>query len=279
MTNILEAVYNIATQTSPILSSKSYGQNRVNSQGAALENYIKEAFAGTFHIKDEEEKLKVFSDKFSWLGSQNHPPDIMIKGGDAIEVKKIQSADSSLSLNSSYPKPNISSSSSMITKKCAGCENWDVKDLIYCIGHVYDKYLKSLWIVDGSIYAAKTATYQEIKRQISEGIATIENANFSKTKELGRLNSVDPLGITSLRIRGMWQIQNPSKVFDYLNIDSSGGFQLICLIPINKYYSMPIESREKIENLSISGFKSDVVKIKDPNNSTKLIDCVMLTIV
>lgn len=279
MTNVLEAVYNIATQKDYTLSSKSSGSNRVNSLGVALENYIKDAFAGTFHIKDEEEKLRVFNQKFSWLGSQNHPPDIMIRGGDAIEVKKIQGAGSSLALNSSYPKSNITSSSPMITKECVSCEAWDVKDLVYCIGHVSHNCLKSLWIVDGSIYAAKNETYQEIKRKISSGISTIANAHFSETKELGRLNNVDPLGITSLRIRGMWQIQNPSKVFDYLNIDSRNEFQLICLIPVSKYNSMPTKSREKIENLNTPEFRSDIVEVKDPNNSTKLIDCIMLTII
>ena len=75
--------------------------------GAYLENYIKDSFANTFEVKDEQKRLEIFSEKFSWLGNQNHPPDIMIKGGDAIEVKKTQSARSDLALNSSYPKPNI----------------------------------------------------------------------------------------------------------------------------------------------------------------------------
>ena len=68
------------------------GRNRANGMGEALENYIKDAFAGTFGISDELQKMKTYNQKFSWLGSQNNPPDIMIKGGDAIEVKKTQSA-------------------------------------------------------------------------------------------------------------------------------------------------------------------------------------------
>ena len=34
---------------------------------------------------------------------------------------------------------------------------------------------------------------------------------FAETKELGRVNQVDPLGITNLRIRGMWQIETQEK--------------------------------------------------------------------
>ena len=41
--------------------------------------------------------------------------------------------------------------------------------------------------------------------------------NLSETKELGRKNKIDPLGISSLRVRGMWIFQTPQKIFEYLN--------------------------------------------------------------
>ena len=88
MINILDAIYNIVTY--PIFDIKSHysGKNRTNSVGEALETYIKDAFVNTFEIENEKERLKQFNKNFSWLGNQNHPPDIMIKGGDAIEAKK-----------------------------------------------------------------------------------------------------------------------------------------------------------------------------------------------
>ena len=104
MTNILEAIYNIVNQKNFEIRAMYSGRNRANGMGDALENYIKDAFAGTFGVSDELQKMQTYNQKFSWLGSQNNPPDIMIKGGDAIEVKKTQSANSSLALNSSYPK-------------------------------------------------------------------------------------------------------------------------------------------------------------------------------
>ncbi|CAI2186569.1 19699_t:CDS:2 [Funneliformis geosporum] len=36
------------------------------------------------------------------------------------------------------------------------------------------------------------------------------------TVELGRYNEIDPLKITDLRIRGMYQVKHPKEVFDYL---------------------------------------------------------------
>ncbi|AFM03519.1 NgoPII restriction endonuclease [Bernardetia litoralis DSM 6794] len=276
MTNILEAIYAIIQN--PIFEIKSFytGRNRANSVGDALENYIKDAFANSFHINDEKERMKLFNENFSWLGSQNNPPDIMIKGGDAIEVKKTQTANTNLALNSSYPKSNINSSSPMITQSCKNCEEWTEKDLIYCVGHTTDTTLKSLWMVYGNIYAAGHETYERIKNTISEGIDTIPNVEFAETKELGRVNKVDALGITNLRIRGMWQIQNPRKVFSYLHIPTEKKFELICIIPTSNYNSFDKSSKNKIESINKVGFTIQDEKVKDPNNLAKLIDCKLI---
>jgi hypothetical protein len=276
MTNILEAIYNIVDQKNFEIRAMYSGRNRANGMGDALETYLKDAFAGTFGITDEIEKMKIFNQEFSWLGSQNNPPDIMIKGGDAIEVKKTQSGNSSLALNSSYPKTDLRSSSPMITKECKECENWTVKDLIYCVGHTSDTSLKSLWMVYGNSYAAKHETYLRIKTTISGGIKTIPDVVFADTKEIGRVNRVDPLGITNLRIRGMWQIENPRKVFNYLHETNEKDFELVCIIPTEKYNSFPRESRTKLEGIIENGFSVENKHIKDPNNPAKLIDVKLI---
>lgn len=276
MTNILEAIYNIVNQKNFEIRAMYSGRNRANGMGDALENYIKDAFAGTFGVSDELQKMQTYNQKFSWLGSQNNPPDIMIKGGDAIEVKKTQSANSSLALNSSYPKTDLRHSSPMITKECKDCEDWTVKDLIYCVGHTTDTSLKSLWMVYGNSYAANHETYQRIKTTISNGVKTIPDVVFADTKELGRVNQVDPLGITNLRIRGMWQIENPRKVFNYLHETTDKDFELVCIIPNEKYSSFPKDSRTKLEKLKENGFSIEDKQIKDPNNPAKLMDCKLI---
>lgn len=276
MTNILEAIANIINHKDFKIRVLYAGRNRANSMGDAFENYIKDAFANTFLTSIERDRMKIFEQKFSWLGSQNNPPDIMIKNGDAIEVKKIQNAKSSLALNSSYPKADLRQNSPMMTKECRQCEDWSVKDLIYCVGHTSDIELKSLWMVYGSIYAAKQETYQRIKNTISDGIKTIPNIIFSETKELGRVNQVDPLRITNLRVRGMWQIENPRRVFNYLHETINTNFELVCIIPLNKFYTFPAESKSKIENIRAKGFSTSIEKVKDPNNPAKLIDCKVI---
>jgi len=276
MTNILEAIVNITNDNLVAIKNHYSGRNRANNVGEALEMYIKDAFANTIQEQDDQLKNSKFNQVFSWLGNQNHPPDIMIRGGDAIEVKKTQSANSDLALNSSFPKSNILSSSNMITQECRTCENWSEKDLIYCVGHTSDHSINTLWMVYGNIYAAKQETYQIIKQKITDGINQIPNVELAETNELGRVNRVDPLGITNLRIRGMWQIQNPRRVFNYLHT-ASGTFELVVLIPLNKYKSFPKESIDKIENLGNSKLKISNVQVKDPNNPANLIDTKLIT--
>ena len=276
MTNILEAIINIATN--PILNIKSHysGRNRANNIGEALETFVKDAFANTIQASDELTRMAKYNEVFSWLGNQNHPPDIMIRNGDAIEVKKTQSVNSDLALNSSYPKSNIQSNSNMITQDCKNCEEWIEKDLIYCVGHTDDEIVNSLWMVYGNIYAAKHETYQIIKKKITDGINEIPNVELAITNELGRVNRVDPLGITNLRIRGMWQIQNPRRVFNYLHLQSENKFELVAIIPTEKYNSFPSDSINKIEKLGNENLIIKNIQVKDPNNPANLIEAKLI---
>lgn len=276
MTNILEAICNIAQNPITEIRNHYSGRNRMNSVGEALETYIKDAFANTILEEKELQKIEKYNKVFSWLGNQNHPPDIMIKGGDAIEVKKTQSANSDLALNSSYPKSSVIANSKMITNECRNCEEWTEKDLIYCVGHTSDTEIKSLWLVYGDLYAAKHETYQIVKEKITQGINEIPDVQFAETNELGRVNRVDPLGITNLRIRGMWQIQNPRKVFSYLNIPQNKDFQLVSILSEEKYNSFPKASRDKIENLICNNFKIQDIKVKNPNNPANLIKAKLI---
>lgn len=275
MTNILEAIVNIANN--PVVEIRNHyrGRNRANNVGEALEMFVKDAFANTIIEHDEQVKNLKFNENFSWLGNQNHPPDIIIRQGDAIEVKKTQSANSDLALNSSYPKSNIQSNSNMITQECRTCENWTEKDLIYCVGHTTDDSINSLWMVYGNIYAAKHETYQIIKQKITDGINEIPNVELAETNELGRVNRVDPLGITNLRNRGMWSIQNPRRVFRYLHTTGET-FEIVAIIPTDKYNSFPIDSKKRIENLGDPKLNILDVEVRDPNNPANLIKAKLI---
>ena len=276
MTDILQAIANIINNPIPDLLShyKSTSNNRINAVGDALEEFIKDAFANTLTETNLGRKAKIYSDTFSWLGNKNHPPDLIIKNGDAVEVKKIDSSKSQIHLNSSYPKSKLFANSPMITKDCRSCEDWSEKDIIYTIGIFRAKKLHLLWMIYGDCYAASSEYYERIKNTISAGVKTIPSIEFSESKELGRVNKVDPLGITYLRIRGMWGIDNPCKVYNYLDIncDPNYDFKLIAICSENKYLSLPHKSRIAIESISNHQLKINQEQIKSPNNPAKMVN-------
>lgn len=269
--NIIDAIINIVKN--PILELKEYSisHNRANSMGEALEEYIKDVFSGTLFEKDENKRMEIISEVFSYLGNTNNPPDSILRGGDAIEVKKIENKSSSLALNSSYPKAKLYSNSSMITDACRSCEKWEEKNIIYTIGTCEKNKLTSLIFVYGEDYAAENKIYENVKNKVKLGIESIDGLEFSETNEIGRINRVDPLGITYFRIRGMWGIENPVKVFDYIyERDDSKQFNFMALINEDKYNSF--SNRKELENLEKENKNLEIknVKIKNPNNPAKL---------
>ena len=99
-THILYAIYNIINAN--IKSITEYKilnyKNRMNNMGESLENFVIDALCDSFH-DDMDKKLAKKSHYFSYLGNQNNPPDLIIKNGDAIEVKKIETNEGSLALS------------------------------------------------------------------------------------------------------------------------------------------------------------------------------------
>jgi hypothetical protein len=280
--NILNAIINVIENPANELREFYQSKNRANNMGETLEEYIKDVFANTIAEQDESKRLEKLEKNFSYLGNQNNPPDIIIRGGDAIEVKKIQSKNAGLALNSSYPKAKLFSSSTMITDKCRTCEDWTEKDIIYAVGVVNEKKLLSLCFVYGVDYAASSNIYERIKDVISSGINNISDVEFADTKELGRVNRVDPLGITYLRIRGMWHIQNPMKTFEYLKLCTSRHdyeFEFMAIINLEKYNSFSDELRMKFEKMAygVGNLNIDDVKIKIPDNPAHLRSAKLIT--
>ena len=281
MTNLLKAIANIVEN--PIIDLVSFykGSNRANSMGDALETYVKDVFCDSVN-KDNQEKDKLYSQNFSYLGNQNNPPDIIVKNGDAIEVKKIESLSSAIALNSSYPKNKLHADDSRITDNCRNCEanTWEKKDIIYSVG-VTPKgtnKLKALWFVYGDCYAANREVYKRIADKISTGISEIPDVELAETNELAGVKKVDPLGITNLRVRGMWHIQNPIKVFqDVASVNGEHEFTVNTLLLEEKYFSFPEEARNKLENLQNGNFKIQDIEIKSPNNPAQLLKAKLIT--
>ena len=275
-TNLIKAFINLVSSNQSRLSQDLTSPNRITLQWKALEEFIKDIFCDTVNLTNINEKLKIQNQKLSWQWSLNNPPDLILRDGDAIEVKKLGS-ETSISLNSSHPKDKIYSNDSRILPACRNCENWTVKDMIYAIGVVKEDSISNLWLIYGDCFAAERDIYDRTFNSITNAFTTNSQLKFSPTNELWRVNNVDPLGITYFRIRGMWWIEHPSKVFDYLPIAKEGDFVVNVLMLKSKYLSFPIEDRNTLEALSSRDTKILEVEIKSPNNPVRLLEAVLIT--
>ena len=102
MTNILEAIINISKLEDLNIDEVILGNNRAVNMGEGLESFVKNAFSNAFGIDDKNEKNRIYNQYFSYEGSKRTPPDLMLRGGDALEVKKTETLTTELQLNSSH---------------------------------------------------------------------------------------------------------------------------------------------------------------------------------
>lgn len=269
MSNILKAFLNIVNNYQVNVNSIHSGSNRANNMGEGLESYISDAFSNNFNETDLKTKKENFRNTFSYKGTKNRIPDLILKNSDAIEIKKTEVLGD-LQLNSSHPKAKLYATQN-ITDECRNCEEelWDVKDIIYVMGHIPKKSvnLKSIWFVYGTCYAADRAVYKDVEGDIKSSLDKSKLNIETKGKELGKVKNIDSLDLTYLRIRGMWVIKHPSKLFVDLYEQSSENFSMIAVIPIDKYNSFSREDREMIETRGDISISSE--NISNPNNAAQ----------
>ncbi|KXK26869.1 MAG: NgoPII restriction endonuclease [candidate division WS6 bacterium OLB20] len=85
--NILNALINLSKRDTYKIDELYEGNNRINNVGDALEYFIKDGFINE-EVSSNEQRDKKYSEAFSYLGNSSNPPDFMLRGGDAFEVKK-----------------------------------------------------------------------------------------------------------------------------------------------------------------------------------------------
>ena len=245
--------------------------------GAALEDYIKNAFAGCLG-EDIHNIKQSRRETFSYLGNSNNPPDGMLRGGAAIEIKKLESIGTTyLQLNSSFPKNKLHSDNPKICSSCRNCEEWHEKDMIYVVGHVDKQELHNIFFIYGDLYCDSHEIYENVENTIKENIESLEDVELADTKELGRINKVDHLEISDLRVRGMWLIKSPFLHFEYLTKEINDySFKLVALIPENKYNDFENVNDFEIfcENNGVSISDED---IEDPQNPANFINSKLIT--
>jgi hypothetical protein len=284
MGNILDAIISLKNAQNLYVADGESG-NSIQIVGSGLEGFVKSMFSDAINDSIEAKKAK-YNFSLDYTGNANNPPDIILKGGDAIEVKKVDSLTGDVQLNSSPPKAKLLASDTRINKTCrelAKRDNWTEKDIIYSIGSLTkEKKLRRLWLVYGDCFAADHDIYESASQRVKDALnMSFEKTELGDTNELGSIPRIDPLGITRLRVRGMWIIKNPSKVFEE-HVDShdkNAIFQSYCLMKETKYQSFDKTIRERFESSLDSSLRMKTIKIHNPNNPVELVDARLISYV
>lgn len=274
MGNSLQAFRNIIAAPLATINPAKISDNRINNVGDALEEFLKDLYASTVDMDDLVAKDAIHKKIFSWEGNSSNPPDFVVRGGDAVEVKKIKSLTATIALNSSYPKNKLRSDDLRVASGAKRAEDWVEKDIVYAIGSVPAVDLQRLWLVYGDCIAASHEVYEKVVDPISTAARSVFSQLGFKvevpTNEIAKFNKVDPLQSTDLRVRGMWSIKNPSTLFaDIVQVSLQRQYYL--LMREEKYQSFPAEDREYLEHLKKSGFTNRKVNIPNPDEPTNLI--------
>jgi hypothetical protein len=282
--NILTAIKNISDFKTNNMRDyfKEYATPQIKTPRQQLEYYLKDAISGSFKSAKEEKAKDRYSGVFSYLGNKINPPDMILEGGDALVLKTSKTYKASLTLSNSPPKDRLNWNDPWIfrNRRTIGSGQWNSKDIFYVNGWIEKGKIKYLYFVQGRCYASEESVYNkkiaDLKKNIENYLAA-EGLEVNKTIGLGKASNIDPLGITNLRIKYIWKIQNPLIAFSDIYIyDKKKDFTLIALMLKNKFDSFPendIDAIMKDKQINVSD-----VKIKNPNNPEKKIQAKLITI-
>lgn len=255
------------------LNIETNSKNKINKVGDLAELYIKDLYCDSIFINNLSDKNEEYKKYFSFLGGKNTPPDAIVYGGEAIEIKKQENLSyGDIALNSSHPADFLYNDSKLLSKDCKNCEpSWTKKNMVYTVLNFApkEKSLKSVWFVYGNCFAANKEVYQGIKNAIKEAILSLNNLQLKETNELGKVFNIDEQCITNLRIRGMWNMCHPEKIFkdnlNYIKQNEKISFKLIMLeedfLKVDK--STIKELDKAIKNKKVNKL---TITIPNPNN-------------
>ena len=244
MTNILKAIQNLIVGHDVHVGEVRESNNRANSLGEAFEVYIKNVFAGAFGLTGTAYQ-ECIGKAFSYQGSASKPPDLMIRGGDAIEIKKLQTRDSQIQLNSSFPKNKLHADDSRVSAEAKKAEDWTEKDILYVVGNVdaKSKAVRSMWWIYGDCLIDECANAIANRIFSSDTIKT----NFEKDGEVV-IENLGVGGCLSLNLKAQWHL---TGFADSLRGNHAPFLNVI--MREEKYFSFSESDRLAVESLAKAG--------------------------
>lgn len=256
----------------------------VAKAGKGLELWAKHFLAQTIEFADTDKIKTKWGKTFSFTGGTNNPPDAMLTGSYAVEIKKtetkakkVTTPSGNLALNSSFPVRTLRAADTHISAECLQAERWTEKPFLYIVGLIHEgsNSIRALWLIDGRCLSDHEVVYLNQFNTVKKAILDLKS---TETKELGRFNSLDTRMRTNLRVRGMWEIEHPARSLKsiFQEIDDQL-FTLNCLIPESDFLAAPEEARARLRAHASIGLTSKPVDIPDPTDKTKTMSARLIS--
>jgi hypothetical protein len=275
MDDVLIAFKNLLDSPNQKLGKEVTDSRKTNDAGNPLERFVKDAFASSIGLGEDERDL-AWANVFSYVGNSGNPPDALVRGGVAIETKKSGGLKADIQLNSSPPKRFLKASDSRILEKAKNAEKWKEKPLVYAIGTVKRDQLQRLWLIYGECFIAEDSVYDKIAKAITRALTENSGIRLHPTNELASVRDIDPTNRTNLRVRGMWTLMNPNKAFETLTNNSSN-CQYYLLMPESEYQKASQVRRSGLETLMLQGYQNRIIQLPDPSDPSERIEARFLS--
>ena len=112
---------------------------------------------------------------------------------------------------------------------------------------------------------------------MAEARASMLTLGGDATREVGKFNSVDSLQRTALRVRPMFALDHPAKIFEEIfQPQETEQFILNVLIPTGSYLQFPESERLKLSKLDKDLLVREL-EIQDPTNVTRLMNATLIS--
>ena len=255
-TNLLQAIANIKrngnTDLSKVLvipKTSPSTVNRANSVGEALEFFMKDAFSNAYNETSAQGKKDAYSEAFSYTGNQNNPPDLMLKGGDALIIQNPRKPFNFL------PKPKLLSNDERLSTVCVNCEKhkWQEKDIYYVVSKVKKRKLNHLVFVQGSCYFADSHIQEQRKRSVK----------IRDEQGLFRYEVVPK------------RMKTPLQYFKrYIKTGNRKKLWISVIMSLEKFKSYPFSDRNRLNKL---GVQSKTILLPLPNNPSEMLQAKLIT--
>ena len=286
--NIIDAIGTLIKREPFYLDDPYSSENpNVSARYWSIKEYVENLFTDSFDARDMGERIYRHMKVFSHFGNLANPPDLILRGGDAIEIKNIyipkrysrgRLERDPLILNTLYPRQKLYADDPMITDACRKAEKWTVKDIIYAVGASRGKQLTHLCMVYGSDYCASARHYEKLLAEMRARLKDIPNLNKTWSERyLGRIGKVDPTGATYLELRNMWYLENPWSYFrDIYRPNPSAGFNFMCIINDEKFSRLKNGNKLFAWAEICPQLKLELVSIKNPDEPAQKRDALLI---